>query len=49
MVEGVENASEVAALRSAGARFIQGFYFAKPLFEGAVRDSDIPWTSPAAP
>ncbi|MGI3777703.1 MAG: EAL domain-containing protein [Janthinobacterium lividum] len=49
VVEGVEQASEVAALRSVGARFIQGFYFAKPLFEGAVRDSDIPWTIPAAP
>ena len=45
VIEGVENASEVAALRSAGARFIQGFYFARPLFEGIVRDSDIAWAT----
>ena len=44
VVEGVEQASEVAALRSVGARFIQGFYFAKPLFEGAVRDGEIAWS-----
>ena len=48
VIEGVERASEVAALRSAGARFIQGYYFAKPLFEGVVRDSDIAWPNPAA-
>ena len=40
----MEHASEVAALRSVGARFIQGFYFAKPLFEGAVRDGEIAWS-----
>ena len=44
IVEGVERASEVYALKSAGARFIQGFYFSKPLFEGVVRDGDIQWT-----
>ncbi len=43
VTEGVENVSEVAALRSAGARFIQGFFFAKPVFEGIARDSDITW------
>ena len=49
VIEGVEHASEVEALRSAGARFIQGFYFSKPLFEGVARDSDIAWASlPAA-
>lgn len=35
VVEGVERAAEAAALRSAGARYMQGFYFAKPAFEGA--------------
>ncbi len=49
VVEGVERASEVAALRSAGARFIQGFYFARPLFEGIVHDSDIEWAGPTTP
>ncbi len=48
VIEGVEQASEVYALRSAGARFIQGFYFAKPLLEGIVRDSDIPWVNQGA-
>jgi EAL domain-containing protein (putative c-di-GMP-specific phosphodiesterase class I) len=42
--EGVERAGEVAALRSVGARFIQGFYFARPAFEAVVRDDDIAWT-----
>ncbi len=46
VIEGVEHASEVQALKSVGARFIQGFYFAKPLFEGLVHDSDIGWPSP---
>ncbi len=32
VVEGVERAEEVEALRSVGVRFIQRFYFAKPLF-----------------
>jgi len=44
VLEGVERAGEVIALKSVGARFIQGFYFAKPLFEGVARDGDISWT-----
>jgi EAL domain-containing protein (putative c-di-GMP-specific phosphodiesterase class I) len=50
VVEGVERAEEVAALRAAGVRFMQGFYFAKPGFETIARDLDIRWpdTSPAA-
>ncbi len=43
VLEGVERAGEVEALRSVGARFIQGFYFAKPLFEAVARDADIAW------
>ena len=43
VLEGVERAGEVIALKSVGARFIQGFYFARPLFEGVVRDGDIKW------
>jgi EAL domain-containing protein (putative c-di-GMP-specific phosphodiesterase class I) len=43
VVEGVERLEEVQALRAAGARFMQGFYFAKPLFEGIVGDDAIPW------
>ena len=33
VVEGVERFGEVEALRSINARFMQGFYFAKPAFE----------------
>ena len=41
VIEGVERRSEVDALRSVGARFIQGFYFAKPLFERLATDREI--------
>ena len=46
VIEEVEHASEVRALRSAGARFVQGFHFARPMFEGIARDSDIAWIDP---
>ncbi|WP_245215594.1 EAL domain-containing protein [Pararoseomonas baculiformis] len=46
VVEGVERIGEVEALRAAGVRYMQGFYFARPVFEGIARDADIPW--PAA-
>ena len=45
VLEGVERIGEVEALRSVGGRFMQGFYFARPLFEGIVRDQAI-WPSP---
>ena len=41
VVEGVERIEEVEALQSVGARFIQGFYFAKPSFEAIVLDETI--------
>ena len=34
VLEGMETAAEVAALRSVGGRYMQGFYFARPQFEG---------------
>ena len=43
VVEGVERVEEVTALRSVGVRFIQGFYFGKPLFEHIAHDGDIHW------
>lgn len=43
VVEGVERVEEVEALRSIGVRFIQGFYFGKPLVERIAHDEDIPW------
>jgi EAL domain-containing protein (putative c-di-GMP-specific phosphodiesterase class I) len=43
VLEGVEREGEVEALRSVGARFIQGFYFARPQFEGVAREGDIDW------
>jgi len=39
--EGVETADEVGALLSAGARYMQGYYFARPAFEAIVLDADI--------
>lgn len=41
VVEGMERRSEVDALRSVGARFMQGFYFAKPVFQGLSTDESI--------
>jgi EAL domain-containing protein (putative c-di-GMP-specific phosphodiesterase class I) len=41
VIEGVERAGELKALRSIGARFIQGFYFGRPLLEGIASDDDI--------
>ena len=41
IVEGVETAGEFEALRAAGARFMQGFYFARPLFERLCTNSDL--------
>ena len=43
VVEGVERAEEAEALRSVGARFIQGFLYARPLFEGLVGEHQIIW------
>jgi EAL domain-containing protein (putative c-di-GMP-specific phosphodiesterase class I) len=34
VAEGVERRGEVDALRAIGVRFMQGFYFARPVFEG---------------
>lgn len=41
VAEGVERIGEVDALRGVGVRFIQGFYFSKPIFEGVARNVDI--------
>lgn len=41
VVEGVERLGEVEALRSIGARFMQGFYFAKPGFEVLASEAEI--------
>jgi EAL domain-containing protein (putative c-di-GMP-specific phosphodiesterase class I) len=49
VVEGVERAGEVEALHSVGARFIQGFYFAKPTLEALVgNDALFPQTEAVA-
>ncbi len=42
-MEGVERIGEVDALRSAGARFMQGFYFARPKFEALTHESAMDW------
>jgi EAL domain-containing protein (putative c-di-GMP-specific phosphodiesterase class I) len=41
VVEGVERVGELEALRSVGARFVQGFYFAKPAFEKLTGETEI--------
>ncbi|MGE0717766.1 MAG: EAL domain-containing protein [Alphaproteobacteria bacterium] len=47
VAEGVERPEEVRALRDAGVRFMQGFHFAGPRFEGIVRASEISWPAAA--
>ena len=39
--EGVERQAELKALREIGARFIQGYLFARPVFEGLACEGDI--------
>ncbi len=46
VLEGVERAGEMEALRAAGGRFMQGFYFAKPAFEAIDREAAL-WSSVA--
>ena len=41
VVEGVEEADEASALRSVGVRYMQGFHFARPSFEGIVMAEEI--------
>jgi EAL domain-containing protein (putative c-di-GMP-specific phosphodiesterase class I) len=46
VLEGIESFGEVEALRSVGARFMQGFYFAKPAFERLVGEAQISFLQP---
>lgn len=41
VLEGVERRGEVDALKSVGARFMQGFYFARPAFEKLTAETEI--------
>jgi EAL domain-containing protein (putative c-di-GMP-specific phosphodiesterase class I) len=41
VLEGVERRGELDALKGAGARFMQGFYFARPAFESLTGDSAV--------
>jgi EAL domain-containing protein (putative c-di-GMP-specific phosphodiesterase class I) len=43
VIEGVETIEEVHALRAVGARFMQGFYFSRPIFEGIAAANSIAW------
>jgi EAL domain-containing protein (putative c-di-GMP-specific phosphodiesterase class I) len=45
--EGVETAEEVAALRAVGARFMQGFYFARPAFQALPGLDSVRWPAAA--
>lgn len=41
VVEGVEREAELDAVREAGARLVQGYYFGRPRFEGLVGEEEI--------
>lgn len=45
VAEGVERIEEVEALRAIGVRFMQGYYFSQPIFEGVARLPDMDWPS----
>lgn len=54
VAEGIEREAEALALRNAGIRFMQGFFFARPVFQGLASESDIAalstrgdWSEPA--
>jgi len=47
VVEGVERLGEVEALRGVGARFMQGFYFARPAFEALTGEAEINGLKPS--
>lgn len=46
VAEGVERDGEVAALKAAGIRFMQGYYYARPSVHGLVRAVDMPRLRP---
>jgi EAL domain-containing protein (putative c-di-GMP-specific phosphodiesterase class I) len=48
VIEGVETAEEVEALRAVGCRYMQGFYFAKPAFEALPSLAGVRWPAPLA-
>jgi EAL domain-containing protein (putative c-di-GMP-specific phosphodiesterase class I) len=41
VLEGIETEGEAEALIAAGGRYMQGFYFARPLFEGLAGDAAV--------
>ena len=43
VMEGVETEAELAALRAAGARYMQGYYFARPAFEALPGEDAVRW------
>jgi EAL domain-containing protein (putative c-di-GMP-specific phosphodiesterase class I) len=47
VAEGVERIEEVRTLRAVGIRFMQGYHFARPRFEGVVASHEIAWPDPA--
>jgi len=43
VLEGVETLAEVETLRSVGGRYMQGYYFARPMLEKLCGHDAIPW------
>lgn len=48
VAEGIERLGEVEALRSIGVRYMQGYFFARPIFEGIGTAASINWPAPAS-
>ena len=49
VAEGIERPGEVEALRSVGVRFMQGYFFARPIFEGIATAASINWPTATPP
>jgi EAL domain-containing protein (putative c-di-GMP-specific phosphodiesterase class I) len=47
VAEGVERVEELEVLRSIGVRFVQGFLFSRPVFEGVATHETIHWPTPS--
>lgn len=43
VAEGIETADEARCLADLGIRLMQGYLFGRPVFEGLVRESSVPW------
>jgi EAL domain-containing protein (putative c-di-GMP-specific phosphodiesterase class I) len=47
VAEGFERREEVEAALASGVRYMQGYFFCKPVFEGVALDTDLAWPADA--